>query len=278
MVINMVFSDPVVVNFCQATADDNPIHDPNYMNSQNKRVVVPGMLLFSTVVNFLHKKTGDYYNYYKLIFGNVICTNEKVDMGFETDGEMKYLYAINGHDSFSTKNERSLVLRNVKSTEFSANGIVRTMQYKQSQMETFRSLTQNFNKALSDFLFAIAYASAALLKAIREPLTEVEREINRLLNKSINPEQVSPFYQTLEVFRITPHAELNPQGSIDYNVRFEREKLNKTYTAHVVCQQNGKVFYHSIYKLVAIPDKLIMRMVKGLDQLSRNTNRSARLV
>jgi len=278
MVINMVFSDPTVVNFCQATADDNPIHDPNYMNSQNKGVVVPGMLLFSTVVNFLHKKTGDYYNYYKLIFGNVICTNEKVDMGFENDGEMKYLYAINGHDSFSTKKERSLVLRNGKSKGFTTDGIVRTMHYEQSQLETFRSLTQNFNKVLSDFLFAIAYASAALLKAIREPLTEVEREINKLLNKTINPEQVSPFYQTLEVFRTIPHTELNPQGSIDYNVRFEREKLNKTYTAHVVCQQNGKVFYHSIYKMVAIPDKLIMRMVKGLDQLSRSSNRSASLV
>lgn len=258
----VLFTDSVVADFCKATADDNPIHDPLFMHSQNKGVVVPGMLLFSTIVNLLHRKTSEYFNYYKLIFGNVICTNEPIDLGFETKDEQNYLYAINGHDMFSTKNDRSVVLKNIFPKNLYSWGISRVMSYQKTQLETFRELTNSFNNSLSDFLFTIAYASAALFKAIREPLTEVETEINRLLNKSINPEQVSPFYQTLEIFRENPHAELKPEGTIEYNIRFNREKANKIYLAQVKCMHNNMCFYQSEYRLVAIPDRLIMRMVK----------------
>ncbi|MEW5845692.1 MAG: hypothetical protein AB1777_05420 [Bacteroidota bacterium] len=262
----VVFTDSIVVDFCKATADDNPIHNPNYMYGQKKGVVVPGMLLFSTIVNMLHNKTNELFNYYKLVFGNVICTYEQVDLGFEADGERRYLYAINGHDSFATKIERSHVLANVKPIEFSSSGINRAMQYQEIQLETYRRLTGSFSNTIADFLFTIAYASAALFKAIREPFTEVEKEINALLDKTINPDQVSPFYQTLEIFRVTPYRELKPEGTINYNIRFEREKINKTYVAYVVCSHNNQIFYNSIYKLVAIPDKLIMRMVKDRDK------------
>ncbi|MEY1638315.1 hypothetical protein [Tenuifilum osseticum] len=258
----VLFTDSVVANFCKATVDDNPIHDPVFMYNQNKGVVVPGMLLFSTIVNLLHRKTDEYFNYYKLIFGNVICTNEPIDLGFETKGEHNYLYAINGHDMFSTKNERSVVLKNIESKVLDLDGIVRAMPFHKTQLETFRELTNSLNNTLSDFLFTIAYASAALFKAIREPITEVETEINRLLNKTINPDQVSPFYQTLEIFRVNQHAELNSEGTIEYNIRFDREKANKTYIAQVTCMHNNQCFYQSVYRLVAIPDKLIMRMVK----------------
>lgn len=266
----VVFSESMVVNFCQATADDNPIHDPSYMYAQNKGVVVPGMLLFSTIINFLHQQTSELYNYYRLIFGNVICANEKVDLGFSLNREqpnIKYLFAINGHDSFSTKYERSFVSICGNVLNIDANGVDRKLTYHFTQLETFRRLTNGVNRSLSDFLFTIAYASAALFKSIREPLTVVEEEINRLLDKTINPEQVSPFYQTLEIYKTRFDSELSSEGIIDYNIRFEPEKQNKVYVAHVVCSQNGKVLYHSTYKLVAIPDKLIMRMVKGVDQI-----------
>jgi len=262
----VLFTDSVVANFCKATDDDNPIHDPVFMYSQNKGVVVPGMLLFSTIVNLLHRKTNEYFNYYKLVFGNVICTNESIDLGFEAKGDHNYLYAINGHDMFSTKHDRSVVMKNIEHKEFHSDGIVRAMQFHKAQLETFRELTNSLNSTLSDFLFTIAYASAALFKAIREPITEVETEINRLLNKAINPDQVSPFYQTLEIFRVNPHAELKPEGIIEYKIRFDREKANKTYVAQVACVHNNQCFYQSVYRLVAIPDKLIMRMVKDRDK------------
>lgn len=262
----MLFTDSVVTNFCKATVDDNPIHDPVFMYNQNKGVVVPGMLLFSTIANLLHRKTNEYFSYYKLIFGNVICTNEPIDLGFETEGNHNYLYAINGHDMFSTKHERSVVLKNIVPKEIHSDGIVRAMPFQKTQLETFRELTNSLNNTLSDFLFTIAYASAALFKAIREPITDVETEINRLLNKALNPVQVSPFYQTLEIFRLNPHAELNPAGTIEYNIKFDREKANKTYIAQVTCMHNKQCFYQSVYKLVAIPDKLIMRMVKDRDK------------
>lgn len=258
----VLFTDSVVSDFCKATADDNPIHDPLHMHSQNKGVVVPGMLLFSTIVNLLHRKTNEYFNYYKLIFGNVICTNEPIDLGFETENEQNYLYAINGHDMFSTKNNRSVALKNIESKTVNLDGIVRSMPFRKTQLETFRELTNSLYNTLSDFLFTVAYASAALFKAIREPITDVETEINRLLDKTINRDQVSPFYQTLEIFRVNQHAELNPGGTIEYNIRFDREKANKTYIAQVTCMHNNLCFYQSVYKLVAIPDKLIMRMVK----------------
>jgi hypothetical protein len=262
----VLFTDSVVANFCKATVDDNPIHNPEFMYSQNKGVVVPGMLLFSTIVNMLHRKTKEYFNYYKLIFGNVICTNEPIDLGFETKGEQNYLYAINGHDMFSTKHDRSVVLKNIDPKKPHPGGIVRAMPFQKTQLDTFRELTNSLNNTLSDFLFTIAYASAALFKAIREPITEVETEINRLLNKAINPERVSPFYQTLEIFRVNPHAELTPEGTIEYNIRFNREKANKIYVAQVKCMHNSQCFYQSVYRLVAIPDRLIFRMVKDRDK------------
>lgn len=260
-----VFSDNQVIDFCGITADDNPIHNPSYMHAQNKSVVVPGMLLFSTIINLLHQKATESFNCYRLIFGNVICTNETIDLGFastQDKAEHKYLYAINGHDMFSVKSERSIAFKNDSLTQLPINGIDRKLPYNRYQLNTFKRLTHSINDALSDFLFCIAYASAALFKAIREPLTEVEREIYRLLDKTINPDQVSPFYQNLEINQINNNILLSDKGEINYNINFTREKENRVYLAQVSCYSENQLLYQSIYRLIAIPDKIIMRMVK----------------
>jgi hypothetical protein len=271
------FSNKSVVEFCRATADDNPIHNPEIMHNQNKGVVVPGMLLFSSIASLLHELTNDYYNYFKLVFGNVVCTNEDVELKVTTNPnneDEKFLQAINGHDLFSTKKERSYATNTNSPLTFELDGVTRTLKYNKKQLNVFRSISSCVNKTLSDFLFAIAYASAALFKSIREPITDVEVEINQLLDKNLNPKQVSPFYQDLEIYRPGGFEGLNSDGELQYNVNFQREVKNRLYSAKVACIHNGSVLYYSIYKLVAIPDKLILRMVKNLnatDKISTKT-------
>jgi hypothetical protein len=114
---------------------------------------------------------------------------------------------------------------------------------------------------LAGFLFSVAYASQALYAGIREASTEVEQEIDRLINGN---NRISPFYHTLEIFLPPNFPFIQSEGTIGYRVHFVRERANRSYVAHVQCVQEGRIIYRSVYKLVGISDTIILRMAKGV--------------
>ncbi|MCB9000841.1 MAG: hypothetical protein H6537_02570 [Bacteroidales bacterium] len=262
------FNTEEIELFCKATADENPIHTSNFMHSIGKQVVVPGMFLFSKIINMLFEQTTICFNAFKVLFGNIVEANEEVELGFEAcpnNSSIQYLSAINEHDSFAIKNERSsaFVANNVSKPVLN-EGVIRKIKFSGKQKEIFSRLIGCTKNALNDFLFAIAYASPVLLKSIHEPLTDIEREINNLIDKTANPGAASPFYQSLEILRSDQSITLPNEGEIDYNIQFEREKYNRTYVANVDCEFDSKTLFQSKYRLIAIPEKLMLRMVKDL--------------
>jgi hypothetical protein len=260
-----VFTDQQVHIFCKATKDFNPVHNPLYMQSKGKRVVVPGMLLFSKVATMLFGAVGTSLNSYRILINSIVSTNEEIILGFE-DGPNgdRYIFAINHQDSFSHKDERSRVYQRESEKAFCNDGNYWPLPIDNWQLQDFGEVIGCNNIILRDFLFGIAYASNALFKCIDNPVTEVEREINILLDKTKNPSQVSPFYQSLEIFLPNNPIPLVPSGKIDYLIHYEREKKDRVYVAYVRCEQDGQVLYHSEYKLVAIPDRLILRMARDM--------------
>lgn len=261
------FTDKQVVEFCRATCDWNTIHNPEFMASKGKHVVVPGMFLFALIVDLLYARVGRTFDSFRVYFNSVISTGEPVQMGYDEssggNGE-RFLFAMNGRDSFTMKDERSRVYRRECNIGYLTEGHYRNMAITPEQYDTFKRLVGCHDDAMAGFLFAVAYASPALTRTINEPITEPEREINRLLDRAENPDRVSPFYQSLDIYLPEKPEILKPQGEINYRVHFVREKFNRVYIAHVQCEQEGRVIYRSEYKLIAIPDRLILRMAKDL--------------
>ncbi len=261
----ITFTNNQVSRFCEATHDKNIIHNPHYMSELNKQVVVPGMYVFATAVNILKDVIRLGADTIRVFFNSVIHTDETVEIsGTQTGYEPieMLMSANNGHDSFTLKDQRSKLYKRTQTYFYDNQGYNRALEYNSNQIDIFSKLTGCADNLMSGLLFSVAYASNALFQAIQFPVTEVEHEINVLIDKTLNPDQVSPFYQSLDVYLPENIQHLEPNGQLDYLIDFEREKANRTYVAHVTCTQNNNLIYKSDYKMISVPERLIMRMVK----------------
>ncbi|HPW27072.1 MAG TPA: hypothetical protein PLY31_08045 [Tenuifilaceae bacterium] len=256
-----------VENFCKSTADENPIHNQQHMRELGKEIVVPGLYIFSLIVNFLQKNESLNFNTFRIFFGNIVGINEAIDLGFERSPiseSQRYLYARTGADCFSLDNSRSFADIRSNGIGMEERGRHVPITYNKEQVHIFRKLLGLSNAALLSFLFSVSLASPMLISTIRKPVTDVDKEIAMLFNKSVYPEGISPLYQSLEIFRLENSTILEPEGQVDYWVQLEKEKAGKFYAANVSCGQSGKVMYNSRYRLVAVPNKVMLRMVREL--------------
>lgn len=268
MKITTSFSNADIIAFCKATMDFNIVHSPEYMSFHKKEVVVPGMYLFSYLSSKLLSSctTMVKSNTIEIFLGSLISAGEQVELLVDTAKETGtwFLSAINSKDCFRVGENRSSISFNDHPTLTSTQSHNRGLPVTSEQLSLFKSLLHDISKEWLDLLFTITYASQALFKAIASPLDEVESEINLLLDKSKNPDQVSPFYQWLKIEIPGERISLSLDKPIDYHISFNRESANRAYIANVECRQEDKLFYYSRYKLIAIPDRLIMRMAKSM--------------
>jgi len=258
-----VFDAHAITEFCKVTDDYNLIHNLEYMHANGKNVVVPGMLLLSLAIGKARELIEKGADTFHLFFNSIICAGDRVNIGYRlVSQEPLYaeLTAQNSVDAFKLKNETSVIYTRTAQPVFSGNGIVRSLPVRDGQIAEFNRQVCLAGNNLGSLLFAIAYASNALLQAIQSPLTDIETEIHQLLDKSVNPDQVSPFYQSLQIFLPNTVYYPNWHQPLDYLIDFITERRNKIYTAHVTCRQGGQSVFYSLYKLIAIPDRLIMRM------------------
>ncbi|MDK2910503.1 MAG: hypothetical protein PWR20_2071 [Bacteroidales bacterium] len=262
-----VFTDEDVIKFCEITRDHNLIHNPQYMRENGKKTVVPGMLILSTAIGM----AGDLFragaNMLELYFHSIIGTGEKVEIGYELQEQKPLkaeIIARNTINTLSKKGNPSMLMQMDVCPEFTSEGIMRTLDVRPNQMQQFAAMTGLIDNELGYLLFAITYASRGLLLSIDEPVTEVEREINRYLDKTINPEKISPFYQYLKIYLPSNGIKPQPNYNLDYLIHFERVKEGRTYNARVTCFQQWNLIYYSEYQLIAIPDRLIMRMASAV--------------
>jgi acyl dehydratase len=75
------FTDMQVVEFCRATCDWNTIHNPEFMASRGKHVVVPGMFLFALIVDLLYTRVGRTFDSFRVYFNSVISTGSRCKWG-----------------------------------------------------------------------------------------------------------------------------------------------------------------------------------------------------
>ena len=267
MLKEYIFSDEDVIKFCEITRDHNLIHNPQYMRENGKKTVVPGMLILSTAIGIASDLLLEGANMLELYFHSIIGTGEKAEIGYELQQKNPIraeIVARNTINTLSKKGNHSLLMQMDSLPEFTSEGILRTLDVKPGQMQQFAAMTQLSGNDLAYLLFAITYASRALLLAVDEPVTEIEREIHHYLDKSVNPDQLSPFYQYLKIYIPDEASKPLPDQDLTYLIHLTRVKEGRTYDARVTCSQGGKLIYYSEYQLIAIPDRLIMRMASAL--------------
>jgi hypothetical protein len=260
----IIFRDAEIIEFCRATLDTNEIHDPCFMANLGKRVIVPGMFALSQTVNLSAGFLKNHASSLKVLFNSLLSSGDFVTLcttPFDENSTEVRLSAINCKDTLTSNNEYTRL--SVRETGFSTDheGILRRLEVQPAQVASFRKLIDAGDKEVADFLFAVSYASQALLMSIKDPVTDVEREIGQTISKN---SCISPFYHTLEIRIPKPFPVFEPAGALDYFIYFEREKPLKLYGAYVRCEHNGMLIFQSHYKLVGIADRIILRMAKEI--------------
>lgn len=262
----VIFRDAQIIDFCVTTRDTNEIHNPEFMKALGKRVIVPGMLALSSTINLSAEFLKNGGNSILIYFNSLLSSGDFVTLGNTVNPDDPHelrLSAINHKDTLSTNEEYSRIFRRSGDFNLIYPGIRRSLSIEPSMVSRFSGLTMGTDTDICRFLFAVAYTSQALLKSIVEPETEVEREIGRVISRA---NQVSPFYHSLEIQIPAPFPQFDPQGELDYFIHFTREKPGKLYTAHVRCEHLGRLIFHSRYKMIGIPDRMIYRMAKDISQ------------
>jgi hypothetical protein len=258
----VIFTDSEIVEFCKATKDTNELHNPEFMGKMGKRVIVPGMFALSRTVNLGNDLVKSQFNVIKVLFNSLLSSGDFVTLctipNPEDPLEVR-LSAINHKDTLASNNEYARMFRSERKFENFIEGIHHRIDMDVQQVECFRQLIGPGDPDVANFLFAVSYASKGLLNAIDCPQTEIEKEIDAVINRNSN---VSPFYQSLEIHIPAPFPVWIPGSPIDYFIHYERETAYKLYTAHVRCEIDGKIIFHSQYKMGGIPDIVILRMAK----------------
>jgi len=258
----IIFRDQEIVEFCKATKDTNEIHDPDFMKKMGKRIIVPGMFALSCTLNLEARHLKTRANFIKVLFNSLLSSGDFATLCTALNPNDPYevrLSAINHKDTLTSKNEYTRMSRVDSGFDSHFDGIPRRLSLDPKQVQTFKGLVGITDPDISNFLFAVSYASQALLSGIDNPETDVELEIDHLINGN---SKISPFYHSLEIQIPQPFPVFTPGNSIDYCIHFERIKADKLYTAHVRCESEGVKIFSSRYKLVGIPDNIIFRMAK----------------
>jgi hypothetical protein len=262
----LIFGEPDIIAFCKATKDTNQIHDPEIMTPLGKHVIVPGMFVLTSVINlsadFLKTKT----NTIRVVFNSLLSSGEFVTLCSVPDPEcpdQMRLSAINHKDTLTSKNEYTRLCRREVTGSKPEGGILRRLETAPDQLERFSQLIGADDKDVANFLFAVAYASQALLKSVNQPETEVEQEIDRLIHSDL---KISPFYHAFEISFPGEFPIFHPEGFLDYYVRFERGKKERAYIAHLRCEHDGRTLFHATYDLLGISDLVILRMARQIPQ------------
>lgn len=260
----IIFRDTEIVEFCHATLDTNEIHDPLFMAKLGKRVIVPGMFALSKTVNFSADFLKNHAKSLKVLFNSLLSSGDYVTLCTSSSNDHPSeirLSAIYYRDTLASNEEYTRL--SVKETVFNTNhkGILRRLEVKPEQVRKFTQLIGAEDKDVAHFLFAVSYASQALIRSIDQPETEVEKEIDETINKN---SIFSAFYRTLDIRIPNPFPVFDPVAELDYFIHFEREKLCKLYGAYVRCEQYGKLIFQGHYMLVTIANQVILRMAKTI--------------
>jgi hypothetical protein len=260
----IIFTDKAIVDFCRATQDTNEVHDPAFMTGLNKRVIVPGMYAFCMTANLSAGFLKSGANYIRVCFNTLLSSGDLADLSAEQSPENPLeirLSAINHKDTLTSRDEYTRIMKVDGEFVPQTTGLIRQLTVTKEQVDAFSSLISATDPGVADLLFAISYASQALLKSIREAGTGVEKEIDAVIN---GDSKISPFYHTLEIFLPPVFPGITKEGMLDYRIHIEREKANRAYVAHLQCEQDGEILFRSIYRLVGIADSVILRMAKEI--------------
>ena len=97
-----------------------------------------------------------------------------------------------------------------------------------------------------------------MIRGVEEPLTNLEK-----VSAEARAKSNLPVYQSLDLFIPKERPRIQQDGRIHYTITIvKRNKRKFTYT--VDCHSSNRRIYHGIYQLIAIPEKLVLKMAKDI--------------
>ncbi len=251
----IVFSDADIALFCDATLDNNAIHNPEFMRSIGKYAIVPGMMTLLSAVaiepEFLKNASS-----IKAYFSSMLNSGEEVSIGTKAVANDEIvLYAYRGQDNLLKRDDAySRIERGKIRIGESFKGVERKFIAVQEQIDSFSGVI-NARSDIARFLFAIAYSSKALLDSLSLPQTEDEENVKKRMKGRL------PAYNSLSIginsMAVSGHEFV-------YKTSGETEG-KRDLTCQVNCWNNGKVLYTATYTASAMLEGALMKFAKDIN-------------
>ncbi|PLW79325.1 hypothetical protein C0585_08320 [Candidatus Woesearchaeota archaeon] len=244
-----------IISFCISTGDDNSIHDPQYMEPKSKRVIVPGMLTLTDILNNFPtdlKKTRSIL----ANFGYAVSEGDIIRFDDEDISDVEKRIITKAHDNPKKEDTHIFMNREIPEIEYLGE-THKKITFSPHQAELFaKVLGTNITKE-SKFLYSLALSSRALLESKEDLKLSDEKKLSDILGNKL------PAYQSISINlpKVFPDIHLGKQLNYYMSVSSEDEKH---FQFDIQCIQGLKEIYNGRYELLAVPEKLVMRMARDL--------------
>jgi len=244
-----------IISFCISTGDNNSIHDPKYMEPKGKRVIIPGMLTLTDILNtfptHLKKTRSILAN-----FGYAVSEGDIIRFDDEDISDVEKRIIAKTYDD--PKKEDTYIFMNQAPPKIEYLGEThKKITFSPHQAELFSKVLNGSITKETKFLFSLALSSQALIESKEDLKLSDEKKLSDILGNKL------PAYQSISINlpKVFPDIHLGKQ--LDYYMSVTSED-EKHFQYDIQCIQGLKEIYNGRYELLAVPEKLIMRMARNL--------------
>ncbi|MFP4403483.1 MAG: hypothetical protein ACLFPJ_03980 [Candidatus Woesearchaeota archaeon] len=255
----LIFSDEKIEKFCDVTKDFNNLHSPKYMKKKNKKTIVPGMYSIAFTISQF-KKYLYFFNSVKINLGSMIFSDDFIKPNVKLyDNEKLPICVYNslGNDIFKKENNISYFFNKANLDE-NLSGDKKSILIKNDDLNVYSNLIKTKNTNLVKTLYSISYSSKILLDYLNNT-NEKFNDVSLIFEKK----DVLPVYNSFDI-NLENGFFLKINNNLDYIVNFEKVS-KRNVNARVDCYSENNKIFSAKYDIFAVPEKIILRMVKNLE-------------
>jgi len=256
-----VFDAEEIQEFCLATEDSNALHDPEKMHGLGKKVIVPGMLIFSSTAYIASKYLESKANYLRAIFNSPLSENEEfrqflvwtdsdneITLGAETKEKSllskeqikipasglanysfenallkKNLYKKNDwYSCMRSYHHGSKAYRCEVANTFNFQGAKREYKIDIKKVLAFGNMISKGEKKNPDAELLL-YSIAYSSHVLLESVIDPFPEERALAESFGGPKKILPVYESLEIYFKHPGIKVNPDAALEFTTSITRK-------------------------------------------------------
>ncbi len=266
-----IFTDENISNFCKLTRDMNDLHNPEFMREKGKLAIVPGMLILTYTANIAGDFLMSRANNIEAYFNSFLSSGEEVDL-YAISRPLKplerilFAYKDNGSEEIlSSGNNHSRLYQSDSTGYKSFEGVKREFGTTSKEIGEFANKIKAKNEDIAGFLFSIAFSTNALFESVVDPQSEKEKEVSSIFNNTEENKKILPAYKSFKIFMPDGFRSVDPGMTLDYITDINKVGTKgRDFMLDIECRQEDNILYRSVYELVAIPKKILIRRASNI--------------